>query len=85
MHRSVTLPCVALVAAVTPVLLAQQPTFRSKTDLVIVDAVVVDKRGNAVRGLTASDFVLTDRKKPLTVATFEEVSHERSARPAGAA
>ncbi|HUR21048.1 MAG TPA: VWA domain-containing protein [Vicinamibacterales bacterium] len=57
----------------------QQPTFRSKTELVIVDAVVVDKDGNAVRGLKASDFALTDRKKPQLIATFEEVSHQRSA------
>lgn len=58
---------------------AQQPTFRSKAELVIVDAVVVDKDGNAVRGLKASDFALVARKKPQIIETFEEVSHERAA------
>lgn len=84
MRASITLPSVVLVALLVQAVPAQQPTFRSKTDLVIVDAVVVDKQGKAVRGLKASDFVLTDRKKPLTVATFEEVSHEHGAAAAPA-
>ena len=37
----------------------QQPTFRSTTDLVSVDA-IVRSGGDAVGGLTASDFVLLD-------------------------
>jgi VWFA-related protein len=59
------------------VALQQQPIFRSTVELVHVDVVVVDKDGNAVRGLTEKDFVLKDRKKPQVIATFEEVSHER--------
>ena len=82
MRRLITLPCALALPLSAAGLAAQQATFRSKTDLVIVDAVVVDKAGNAVRGLRASDFTLTERKTPLDVATFEEVSH---ARPAGAA
>ncbi len=85
MRRHIALPCALVVALSAAGLAAQQATFRSKTDLVIVDAVVVDKKGNPVRGLTAADFVLTDRKKALDVATFEEVSHERSVRAAGTA
>ncbi len=83
MRRQIALPAalVLLCAAVLPAQQPQQPTFRSKTELIIVDAVVVDKDGNAVRGLKASDFALTDRKKPQSIETFEEVSH---ARPAGA-
>jgi len=79
MRRQIALPaCMALLltAAGLP---AQQPTFRAKTELILVDAVVVDKYGNAVRGLKASDFALTDRKTPQTIETFEEVSHERPA------
>jgi VWFA-related protein len=60
----------------------QQPVFRSKTDLIIIDAVVVDENGNSVRGLKAADFALTDRKKPQRIETFEEVWHQR---PAGTA
>ena len=61
-----------------------QATFKSSIELVNVDVVVVDKDGNAVRGLAQKNFALTDRKKPQDIATFEEVSHERvvSAAPA---
>jgi VWFA-related protein len=55
----------------------QQPTFKATTDLVLIDAVVVDQQGRHVRGLKASDFTLLDRGKRQTVATFEEVEHER--------
>ena len=57
----------------------RQPPFRSSADLVQVDVVVVDKDGNPIRGLTQADFALFDRKKPQTIAAFEEVSHERPA------
>ena len=51
--------------------------FRSGVELVQVDVVVVDKDGKHVRGLKAADFAVLDRDKPQTIATFEEVSHER--------
>ena len=54
-----------------------QPVFKSRVDLVQVDVVVVDKDGNQVRGLTAADFALADRKKPQAIATFEEISNAR--------
>lgn len=57
----------------------QPPTFRTSIDLVQVDVVVVDKDGNAIRGLKAADFALTDRNKPQMVVAFEEISHERAA------
>jgi VWFA-related protein len=57
----------------------QQPTFRTRIDLVQVDVVVVDKAGNPVRGLTATDFAVFDRKKPQAVATFDEISREIAA------
>ena len=56
---------------------AQQPTFRSGVELVQVDVVVVDRDGKHIRGLKAADFAVLDRDKPQTIATFEEVSHER--------
>lgn len=62
-----------------------QATFKSSIELINVDVVVVDKDGNAVRGLTQKDFALTDRKKPQTISTFEEVSHERLAAAAAPA
>ena len=44
---------------------AQQPTFRSRIDLVQVDVVAIDKDGNHVRGLTKDDFALFDRNAHL--------------------
>ena len=38
---------------------------------------VVDKDGTHVRGLKATDFAVLDRERAQTIATFEEVSHER--------
>jgi VWFA-related protein len=55
----------------------QTPTFRSRVDLVQVDVIVVDKNGAPVRGLQVSDFVLRDRGNAQTIATFDEVSHDR--------
>lgn len=76
----VFLACCAapLAAQQTPAKTSQTPVFRTGVELINVDVVVVDKDGNAVRGLKQTDFALTDRKKPQTVSTFEEVSHERA-------
>src|SRR5687767_14082427 len=49
------------------------PVFRSATELVEIDVVVVDKAGQRVHGLTKDDFVLKDRTKPQTIETFTEV------------
>ena len=81
MRHPIALPAVVLLILSTAGVAAQQqqqPVFRSKTDLIIVDAVVVDENGNAVRGLKAADFALTDRKKPQRIETFEEVWHQRA-------
>jgi VWFA-related protein len=70
----------AIIFALAPAIAGQtpqQPTFRSGVELVQVDVVVVDKDGKHVRGLKAADFAVLDREKPQTIATFEEVSHER--------
>ena len=78
---------VALIAAAgfvaTASLFAQQtatpqptpPIFRSGLNLVLVDAVVRDKSGAVVRGLTADDFELLEdgvRQKIVTIA-YEEI------------
>jgi VWFA-related protein len=71
---------VSAVVSATPQ--SPQATFKSSIELIHVDATVVDKDGVAVRGLTLKDFALFDRKKPQTIATFTEESHERAVVPA---
>jgi VWFA-related protein len=60
-----------------------QPTFRADSNLVRVDVVVVDKDGNAVRGLQASDFTILDRKKPRPIAAFVEETHDSASKTDG--
>ncbi len=56
------------------------PTFPSRTELVTVDAVVLDEQGRPARGLTAQDFALAEDGKPQEIVTFEAfdpgVGHE---------
>lgn len=60
----------------------QASVFRGKTDLIQVDAVVVDAQGLTVSGLTRDDFELFDRGRKQDIAFVEEVSHDRpEARP----
>ncbi len=65
---------------------AQQPAplFRAATRLVEVSVTVVDKKGNAVTGLEASDFVVLDEGKPRKVELFR-VDGRRTTASAGAA
>src|SRR4051794_22714412 len=56
---------------------SQQPTFKARADLVQVDVVVVDAKGNPIRGLKTSDFALRDRGKSQEIATFDEVAIAR--------
>ena len=69
-------------AFVALALTTQQTTFRTGIELVQIDVVVLDEQGRHVRGLKATDFELRDRGKPQSVAAFEEITHERPARPA---
>jgi len=61
----------AVVSAQTP---SQQPTFRSGTNLVQVDALVSDGSGKPVSDLTAADFDVTDDGAPVPVTAFRFVS-----------
>src|SRR5687768_15159518 len=71
----------AFVAGMALAPAAQQPTqkppvFRTNTELVEIDVVVIDKDGKRVHGLTKEDFVLKDRKKLQAIETFTEVQRE---------
>jgi len=59
---------------------AQQPVFKSGTELVLVNVVVRDKNGNVVRGLTRDDFAVTedDRAQTITSFDFEDLAPSRA-------
>ena len=48
----------------------QRPVFAGATDLIEVQAVVTDKRGSVVRGLTRDDFQVTENDRPQDVTAF---------------
>ena len=61
------------------------PTFPSEVEVVNVDVVVADKKGNPVTGLTKDDFTLLDDGQPQSVTSFEAVTTPTPAPvPAGA-
>ncbi|HXY40955.1 MAG TPA: VWA domain-containing protein, partial [Vicinamibacteria bacterium] len=52
----------------------QTPVFPREVELVTVDAVVTDKAGNPVAGLTRDDFTVTEEGAPQTIQTFEMIT-----------
>jgi VWFA-related protein len=50
-----------------------RPVFPSGIDLVTVDAVVLDRQGRPVPGLTPADFIVTEDGRPQTISAFEGV------------
>lgn len=65
------MPVRALIAAAILVSAVQQPTFRTRVDLIRLDVRVMDKAGLPVRGLRPDDFVVTVDGKPRKV-TFAQ-------------
>lgn len=78
-----------VVAALVAPLAAQQPadppqpTFRAGVELVQIDAVVVDREGNPVSGLTADDFELREEGTPRDISAFAtvDIPIEKAERP----
>jgi VWFA-related protein len=68
MRRSVFVVCLAAFFANVR---AQEPTFTSSANLVVVDVSVKDKSGKVVPGLTKNDFELLEDGKPQQVSVFE--------------
>lgn len=62
-----------ILSLVCPLLPAQDTdyTFRSKTEIVLVNVTVRDKNGNFVRDLKPEDFSLLEDNKPQKVASFD--------------
>lgn len=59
-----------IATALASALSAQQPTFKSGTQVVEVDVRVFDKDGRFVTGLTRDDFELIEDGKPQSLQTF---------------
>jgi VWFA-related protein len=58
---------------------AQRPeVVKARVELVLVPVTALDKHGQAVRGLKASDFHLLVDGKPLEIASFDEISVARA-------
>lgn len=58
-----------------------EETIRVKTDLVVSEVLVVDRKGNAILDLKESDFIVTENDKPQKVEVFsfgDKVSIPRS-------
>jgi VWFA-related protein len=64
----------------------QPPTFRLNVEYVEVDAVVTDRDGQFVRGLSQEDFQIFEDGKPQPISTFAvvDIPVERAQRPLGA-
>jgi len=57
----------------TAALSQEPPRFPAAAEIVRIDAVVVDKAGRPVIGLTAADFAIEENGKPREVASFEAI------------
>ena len=56
---------------------APPPTFKSTTELIEVDAVVLDRSGNFVPGLTADNITIYENGKPQKIQQFFMVAHDQ--------
>jgi hypothetical protein len=54
----------------------QPPTFPSEVELITVDAVVLDREGRPVAGLTRDDFVLEEDGQEREIVSFEAFATE---------
>ncbi len=92
MRKKLTAIVVAITAAVTLSAQAQaqaqaqpqtpdtpQPTFRAATELIAIDATVVNERGEPVPNLTPEDFELTIDGNARRVVSAEFIRHEPAA------
>jgi Ca-activated chloride channel family protein len=63
----------AFVAVASLTLIAQEPTFRSGTEVVSLFVTVADAEGRLVPDLTQDDFEILDNNKPQPIVYFENV------------
>ena len=70
---TVALALAALLPAQEPSREKTTPVFRSDVSLVLLPVFVIDKDGQAVRGLTAADFAIQEDGRPAEVVSFRYV------------
>ena len=75
-----SLAAVVLLTVAPDALAPQQPTFRSTTALVQVDAIILDRDGQFMEGLDAGDLTLLEDGKPQKIEQFYIVTHNPSTR-----
>ncbi len=65
--------CATLLAGLAPAQTPGRPqyTFRTFSELVLVNVTVRDRKGNLVRGLAANDFTILEDGKPQRIASFD--------------
>lgn len=83
--RPWTFVVLAVLAAVTPLSAAEGPRMGETIDVSIVnvDAIVTDKLGNRVRGLTRNDFEVFENGKLQPITNFTEVGAGQAPSPDG--
>jgi VWFA-related protein len=65
-----------LIFVLTSLVCAQEPSFRSRTSVVLVPALVKDRDGKALYGLQAHDFIIEDDGVPQELRLDETVEAE---------
>src|SRR6266481_5906415 len=63
----------ALASAASPTFLAQEPTFKSGTEIVSLFVTVADAQRRLVPDLTKEDFEVSDNDKPQPIVYFENL------------
>ncbi len=72
--RFTLVACSVLLGAAPQNPTGQLPRFRGGVDVVVVNASVLDRNRQPVRGLKAEDFIVLEAGKPQAVIAFSEVS-----------
>ena len=70
MNRAIHVMLVCAAVAAAARLVAQQPTFRTETEVVSFGVTVVDKRGNFIRDLQREDFEIIEEGRKQTIRIF---------------
>jgi VWFA-related protein len=74
----------AVILVFAAALLAQEPTFKTSTKLVIVNIAVHDKSGKPIENLSKNDFTIYEDNQPQSISVFEYERLKNEALPAAA-